>query len=100
MTKIKNECSRVVAKLSPLLIGSEQTLKDPDMKNVPYVMHRRLKDLSTKLTNYQNEAREKLAVKTPLDMTFCSADLAPLVKDAVQTRNLVQNMLNNVRQLL
>ena len=99
MAKIKNESSRVVAKLGPLLISLDQTLKETDMKSVPTIMYKRLKDLSAKLNEYHDEARDKLARKEPLDLSFASSDLSPFIKDAVQTRNLVQNMLTNVRKL-
>ena len=99
MQKVSSEAAKAVAKLSPILIQVDQLSKDKMLEQIPSVMASRLKSVTKHLHVFHDEAKKKLSSKSPLDLTFDSDSLAPVVKEASQARDLVQKMFNGIRNM-
>ena len=99
MQRVKSHAGKVVAKLSPILIQADQLSKEKMLEQVPSVLASRLKSVTQKLREFHDEAETKLSYKSPLDLNFDSGNLAPVVKEGGQVRDVVQNMFNGIRNM-
>ena len=93
VVKVKCEASKVMSKVAPWLTQVEQLITDPNAAKVPSIMIKKVKESVAQLNMYQNEAKEKLQLKDPLDLTFSIDDVGPVVKEAAGTIKLMNSML-------
>jgi hypothetical protein len=93
VVKVKNEAGKVMSKVAPWLTQVEQLLTDPNAAKVPSIMTKKVQESVSQLGMYHNEAKEKLKLKDPLDLTFSIDDVGPVVKEAAGTIKLMNSML-------
>jgi hypothetical protein len=93
VVKVKCEAGKVMSKVAPWLTQVEQLLSDPNAAKVPSIMIKKVKESVSQLGRYHNEAKEKLQLRDPLDLTFSIDEVGPVVKEAAGTIKLMTSML-------
>ena len=82
MSRAKTEASRVVAKFGPLLIEPNQLHKDKEFAKLPSIIVNKLHTAVRTMKEWDDEARQKISHKTPLDLTFSVNEVLPITKEA------------------
>ncbi len=94
--KIKVEASKAMVKTIPLTTTLALLLKNKHCNKAPAIIITKARDIFAALSTIEAEAKDKLKAKDPLDLTFSLEDVAAVTKDAVNQKNVLQNMLQSV----
>ena len=98
VSKIKSDCTKALAKIAPVMLYLEELLKHTKLSLVPSFAVQKAKLILKKLEAVDGEARAQLKAKDPKDVTFTLPVVAMTTKEAMETKSLVEGMLDAVNK--
>jgi hypothetical protein len=97
--RLKTECSKVLGKITPITMQLDQMLKDKVCSQIPSVVLKKSQDVLATLLALEKEAKDKLKVKCPLDLTFTMDSVSSWCKEATMHKTNLTILIDSVRKM-
>jgi hypothetical protein len=97
--RLKTECSKVLGKITPITMQLDQMLKDKVCSQIPSVVLKKSQDVLATLMALEKEAKDKLKVKCPLDLTFTMDSVSSWCKEATMHKTNLTILIDSVRKM-
>jgi hypothetical protein len=97
--RLKTECSKVLGKITPITMQLDQILKDKVCSQIPSVVLKKSQDVLATLMAFENETKDKLKVKCPLDLTFTMDSVSSWCKEATMHKTNLTILIDSVRKM-